>query len=151
PTRPSPRRLDIVWGLVLLLAISSRGPRAYARTRVRGLGVSSEAMPQHPRCAATLKDGSPCERVTVTPSAPFCSHHTELLGAVDAETMRQGRTPKEPGGKKERPLRVIAERKPKASKPSMNGATLAVADPASVRPRLAEAAAENVEQLKASL
>jgi hypothetical protein len=41
-------------------------------------------MPQHSRCAATLKDGSPCERVTVTPSAPFCSHHTELLANVTA-------------------------------------------------------------------
>src|SRR5262245_19267930 len=109
-------------------------------------------MPQHPRCAAILKDGSPCDRVTATPSGQFCSHHTELLATVDAETMRQGQTPKEPGGKKERPLRVVAEpERSKASKPSTNGATVTVADPATVRRKLAEAAAENVEQLKASL
>jgi hypothetical protein len=104
-------------------------------------------MPASPRCVALLRDGSPCGR-TVTAGSEFCVHHTKLLAAVDAETMRNGKTPKT-RARKESALRLVSES-------PIEDAHLAVApgasaDPATVRPLLAAAAAENVEQLKTSL
>jgi hypothetical protein len=51
---------------------------AIAFARVRASGVSFKVMSEHPRCEAKLRDGSPCGRVTVTPNAPHCAHHTAL-------------------------------------------------------------------------
>jgi hypothetical protein len=73
----------------------------------------------------------------------------KVLETVDAETLRQGRTPKKQ--RREEPvLRVVSE---SSREPSVSDgvATVKAADPASVRPLLAAAAAENVEQLKSSL
>jgi hypothetical protein len=69
-----------------------------------------------------------------------------LLATVDAATLRQGRTPKD-RARRAPVLRVIAE--PQLEKAASG--TIANADPATVRPSLAAAAAENVEQLKSSL
>ena len=97
-------------------------------------------MSQHPRCEAKLRDGSPCGRVTVTPNDPYCAHHTALAeeAAGGAGTRR-----------KRRPLRVVGiESAESEQSVSVSGND---ADPATIRPRLARAAAENVEQLQASL
>jgi hypothetical protein len=78
--------------------------------------------------------------VTVTPDDPYCAHHTALA--------------EEPAGgtgtrKKRRPLRVVGIESVESEQPvSVSGND---ADPATIRPRLARAAAENVEQLQASL
>ena len=105
-------------------------------------------MPAFPRCGALLRDGQPCRR-TVAPGSEFCVHHTKLLASVDAETLRHGRTPKH-HSTLEPVLRVVTD---PAVEPEATPAagTVASADPASVRPSLAAAAAENVEQLKSSL
>jgi hypothetical protein len=105
-------------------------------------------MAAFPRCAALLRNGQPCGR-TVATGSEFCVHHTKLLATLDAETLRQGRTPKKPA-LKESVLRVVPD---STSEPAAEPGTATVtkADPATVRPLLAAAAAENVEQLKASL
>jgi hypothetical protein len=104
-------------------------------------------MPAFPRCAALLRNGQPCGR-TVSAGSEFCTHHTQLLETVDAESLRQGRIPRKRTLKDPR-LRLIMEQ----SEPSITeaGTGVAIADPATVRPSLAIAAAENVEALKESL
>jgi hypothetical protein len=78
--------------------------------------------------------------VTVTPNDSYCAHHTSLAGEEAGSTG----TPK-----KRRPLRVVGiESAEREQSVSVSGN---VADPATIRPRLARAAAENVEQLQASL
>jgi len=102
-----------------------------------------------PRCAALLRNGEPCQR-TIAAGSEFCVHHTKLLATVDAETMRAGRTPKQRvlAGPT---LRVVAD-DPATELAATHGVPAATgADPATVRPLLAAAAAENVEQLKSSL
>ena len=102
-------------------------------------------MAGYPRCGARLRDGDPCGR-TAAKGSEFCSFHAKLLATVDAETMREGRTPKARDRQKPR-LRVVAE--PVLEIPATE--SVASADPSTVRPSLAAAAAENLEQLKTSL
>jgi hypothetical protein len=104
-------------------------------------------MPAYPRCGALLRNGQPCGR-TAEAGSEFCVHHTRLLETVDAEALRQGRIPKRQAVT-EPVLRIVAE---PAVEPTASAATPGTtADPATVRPSLAAAAAENVEALKASL
>jgi hypothetical protein len=105
-------------------------------------------MPAFPRCGALLRDGQSCRR-SVAPGSEFCVHHTKLLATVDAETMRHGRTTKR-HSTLEPVLRVVTE-PPVEREVTPPAGTVASADPATVRPSLAAAAAENVEQLKSSL
>jgi len=104
------------------------------------------------RPVAHVLHGSLAERRicgrTVADGSEFCLHHTRLLATVDAETMRQGRTPKKRSRSKH-VLHVISDAP--ADTQATTGAALTVADPATVRHFLAAAAAENVEQLKTSL
>jgi hypothetical protein len=82
----------------------------------------------------------------VVEGSAFCSHHTELLEVVDAESLREGRIPRR-RELRAPTLRVVAE-------PAVElelATTSANADPRSVRPTLALAAAENLETLKTSL
>jgi hypothetical protein len=104
-------------------------------------------MPAFPRCGALLRDGQPCGR-TAAAGSEFCVHHTKLLATIEAETMRQGRTPKE-RARKDSGLRLVSE--PLEPLDTDGAVTITNADPSTVRPLLAAAAAENVEQLKASL
>jgi hypothetical protein len=89
--------------------------------------------------------------VTATPSSEFCAHHTELLATVDVEAMRQGRTPSHKAGKEERALRVVTDPTPARKSKKMIGNERRTVDPATVRPGLAQAAAESFETLKTSL
>jgi hypothetical protein len=101
-------------------------------------------MPAFPRCGALLRNGQPCGR-TVAADSEFCSHHTALLKSVNAVALREGRIPKK-RSLKASTLWVVPTT-------DVEPATTVVvnADPATVRPSLAAAAAENVEALKASL
>jgi hypothetical protein len=103
-------------------------------------------MPAFPRCAALLRNGQPCGR-TVSAGSEFCTHHTQLLETVDAESLRQGRIPKK-RALNDPPLRLIVE---SSKVEPLSETRVTSADPASVRPSLALAAAENVEALKESL
>ena len=102
-------------------------------------------MAESPRCDALLRNGQPCGR-TVAPASEFCVRHTRLLEDVDAESLRQGRIPKK-RTLREPALRVIVEAEPE---PRATVTTTA-ADPATVRPSLALAAAENLDALTDSL
>jgi hypothetical protein len=106
------------------------------------------AVAAYPRCGALLRNGQPCRR-TVEPGSEFCVHHIQLLETVGADSLRDGRVPKK-RALKAPALRVVAEPSPEREAPTMAGPG-ASADPATVRPSLALAAAENVEALKASL
>jgi hypothetical protein len=95
----------------------------------------------HQRCAAALQGGKRCRSVAVAGSE-FCPHHTSLVDHHGAEALKCGD-------------HLPALRKRVAQAPVMaeaidvttsNGAT--TVDPASVRPRLAEAAAESVEEIR---
>jgi hypothetical protein len=126
--------------------------RLFARAHVRTREVdSASAFSDHfvmavlPRCAALLRNGQPCSR-TVAEGTEFCVHHAGLLATVDAETLRQGRTPKD-RARATQMLRIVST--PDAE--TTVDTTSTNADPATVRPSLAAAAAENVEQLTASL
>jgi hypothetical protein len=101
-------------------------------------------MPAYPRCGALLRNGQPCGRA-VADGSEFCPHHTELLEVVGAEKLRRGQIPKK-RTLKEPVLRVVLER----TEPELTSATITDADPASVRPSLALAAAENLDALKDS-
>ena len=136
-------------------AARSRTTASRARTYVLASG-RRERDPRRfrhagfPRCAARLRSGEACTR-TVAAGSEFCVHHTKLLATVDAETMRRGRTPK-PCATKKQMLRVVAGSEAEDTTTTTTGAVeIAKADPATVRPSLAVAAAENVEQLTTSL
>jgi hypothetical protein len=99
-----------------------------------------------PRCEARLRNGQPCGRTVVAGSA-FCTHHAKLLETVDAGSLREGRIPKR-RALTEPKLRIVSEVRVE-SEPA--GTTVAHADPATIRPLLAAAAADNVEALTESL
>jgi hypothetical protein len=101
-------------------------------------------MPAFPRCGALLRNGQPCGR-TIAVGSEFCVHHTRLLEDVDAEALRQGRIPKR-RALKEPASRVVVE----TTEPETATTTITAVDPASVRPSLALAAAENLEGLPGS-
>jgi hypothetical protein len=73
-----------------------------------------------------------------------------LLETIDAESLRQGRIPKQ-RALKDPPLRFIMEPPEPPIAEAEAEASVTSADPATVRPSLALAAAENVEALKESL
>jgi hypothetical protein len=123
-----------------------------ARTYLRA-GVDSGSpirdhsdMPAFPRCAALLRNGQPCGR-TIAPDSEFCVRQVGLLTTVGADNLRAGRIPKK-RSLGETALHVVTE-------PEPEGATITTSatspDPATIKPSLALAAAENVEQLTASL
>ena len=128
------------------MALSSR-----ARTHVREVDITQllsahSVMPASPRCGALLRNGQPCGR-TVARGSEFCSHHSSLLEVVDAEALRAGRIPKT-RSLNASTLRVV----PTTEVVPATVATMTTnADPATARPSLAAAAAENVEALKTSL
>jgi hypothetical protein len=83
--------------------------------------------------------------VIETEGAEFCPDHLRLAEEHGVETVRNGSVPKR------RALRVVDQAMPPVVTTMEKATATAAIDPASVRPLLAEAAAENAEQLKASL
>jgi hypothetical protein len=79
--------------------------------------------------------------------AAFCPYHLRLAEEHGAETVLTGTVPRA----KKRALRVVPEEIAQTPTSSGRSAIVADPDPATVRPSLAAAAAENVEQLKTSL
>jgi hypothetical protein len=77
--------------------------------------------------------------------AEFCPYHLRLVDEHGMEVLKNGALPKR------RTLRVVAEPESAVAEPVTVSVTTVSADPAMVRPRLAAAAAENLEQLQASL
>jgi hypothetical protein len=105
--------------------------------RVReNLGVSDQS-----RCTALLQGGAR-RRSVVVAGTEFCQHHGALAAKHGAEAVKRG---EHLPGRRKRTVQqpVLAET---AAAAARNGGS--VIDPASVRPRLAAAAAENVDDLR---
>ena len=95
------------------------------------------------QCEALLRSGTQCRSAALTGEA-FCSHHATLVEEIGEEQVRSGDhpRPRKPGTVAEE-LIVEVETAPVSG----NGA----ADPAQVRPRLAEAAAAFLDDIQATL
>jgi hypothetical protein len=102
-------------------------------------------MASYGQCKASLRNGSRCRVVIETEGSEFCPHHARLADEHGSEVVMNGAVPKR------RALRVVEEPKITMITTSPEPTTTIPIDPATVRPMLAEAAAENAEQLKASL
>jgi hypothetical protein len=93
-------------------------------------------------CEALLRSGTACRSAAVTDSA-FCSHHAALVEEIGEERVRNGDHPRRRESSITEPLVAEVE----TALASGNGH----ADPAQVRPRLAEAAAASVDDIQAAL
>ena len=94
------------------------------------------------QCEALLRSGTLCRSAAVTGS-PFCSSHTTLVEEIGEQRVRSGDHARRRKTSTTEPL--VAE--VRASPASGNGH----ADPAQVRPRLAEAAAGALDDIQAAL
>lgn len=92
-------------------------------------------------CEAVLRDGSGCRSAAVTGSS-FCSPHAALAKEIGEERVRSGDHPRRRKTSTTEPLMAEVE-----THMSGNGH----ADPAQVRPRLAEAAAGALDDIQAAL
>jgi hypothetical protein len=102
-------------------------------------------MPNFGQCKASLRNGSRCRVVIETEGSEFCPHHSQLAQEHGIETVKNGSVPKK------RALRIVEEPKATMTTTMTEPAPTTTINPANVRPMLAEAAAENAEQLKTSL
>ena len=95
-------------------------------------GVRNHVLMPFAQCEALLHSGTACRSAAVTDSA-FCSHHATLVEEIGEERVRSGDHPRRRKSAVTEPLLAEVETTPVSG----NGH----ADPAQVRPRLAEAAA----------
>jgi hypothetical protein len=102
-------------------------------------------MANYGQCKAQLRNGQRCQVVIESEGADFCPHHLRVADEHGPESVKNGSVPKR------RALRVVEESRPAIVAPESLAMTTAAITPSSVRPMFAEAAAENVEQLTASL
>jgi hypothetical protein len=93
-------------------------------------------------CEALLRSGTACRSAAVTDSA-FCSHHASLIEEIGEERVRSGDHSRRRHSTVTVPLVAEVE----TATVSGNG----LADPAQVRPRLAEAAAASLDDIQAAL
>jgi hypothetical protein len=125
----------------------ARSPHARARAHAHATRLAvvvwasdNSGVSEHPRCAAVLQGGERCRSVAVTGS-DFCQHHDAVAAAHGAEVVKLGNHLPTP---RKRLVQAPVEAELAAMPATSNG----VADPASVRPRLAEAAAASVEDIR---
>jgi len=100
------------------------------------------------RCAARLRDGQPCGR-TVSPGSEFCSHHGSLVGVHGVDALMEG-LPRRRASAQSKPPKVVTTKSQaddEVPSVSENGSR----DPATVRPCLAEAAAEGLDGIRKTL
>jgi hypothetical protein len=95
----------------------------------------------HPRCAALLHGGKRCRSVAAGGSE-FCPHHNGLVAEHGAEALKRGEHL--PARRK----RIVQEPVVAESIEVITNNGAAAVDPASVRPRLAEAAAESMDEIR---
>jgi hypothetical protein len=99
-------------------------------------------MSEHARCAAILRNGVGGNSV-VAPGSDFCAPHRDLAVKCGEAALRRGKYPRRPGPASVEPLVVETE--------GMSTASNGAADPSTVRPRLAAAAAEGLDGIRRSL
>jgi hypothetical protein len=92
-------------------------------------------------CEALLRSGTRCRSATLSDSS-FCAHHSDLVKHIGEERVRNGDRPRRRKATVPEPLVAEADTAPV----TRNGA-----DPAQVRPRLAEAAAASLDDIQAAL
>jgi hypothetical protein len=93
-------------------------------------------------CEALLRSGTACRSAAVADSA-YCSHHATLVTEIGEERVRSGDHPRRRTNTTTEPLVAEVE----TTLASDNG----YADPARVRPRLAEAAAASLDDISSAL
>jgi hypothetical protein len=98
-------------------------------------------MAEHPRCAALLHAGKRCRSVAVN-DTEFCEYHGGLAAEHGAEALKRG---KYLPARREHVVQAAVTAEAIEATTS-NGA--AIVDPASVRPRLAEAAAASLDDIR---
>jgi hypothetical protein len=103
-----------------------------------------------PRCAASLRDGRACGR-TVVEGSEFCVHHDRLVAEHGADALKQGLPRRKQERGSWRPTIVMTSTDKLESHSNPAGTERRFVDPASVRPRLAEAAAESLEDIQRTL
>jgi hypothetical protein len=96
-----------------------------------------------PRCSARRRDGQPCGALASSPDAVFCRYHEQLAETHGADAVREGRYPRLRNPQTEIPIVVETETN------GRNGNV--VASPADVRPALAQAAAESLNDIQQAL
>src|SRR4051794_25373694 len=104
-------------------------------------------MLRQPRCAARLRDGQPCLRA-IAGGSEFCVHHAELAATHGPDVVKQGMPKRRTSRGGSAPPPVIVDAPAPDERQTGNGGA---ADPASVRPLLAEAAAESVDEIRRAL
>ena len=103
------------------------------------------------RCAALLRDGRACDR-TVVEGSEFCVHHDRLLAEHGADALKQGLPRRKQSRSSWQPTIVTTSSdEPEANSNGPTGEERRSVDPATVRPRLAAAAAESVEDIQRTL
>ena len=124
-------------------------PNSLARAHVRTCHHS--LMQAFPRCAAVLRDGRACQR-TVVEGSEFCAHHDQLVVEHGADTLKQGLPRRKQARSSWQPT-IIAMSTDESAGSTEGSASSArrSADPSTVRPRLAAAAAESVEDIQRAL
>ena len=123
-------------------------PLSRARTHVRT--CNHPFMHRFPRCAALLRDGRACTRTTVEGSE-FCVHHDRLVAEHDADALKQGLPRRKQERSSWQPTIVTTSTDKLEAHSNPTGTERRSVDPATVRPRLAEAAAESVEDIQRTL
>jgi hypothetical protein len=96
---------------------------------------------EHPRCAALLHGGKRCRSVAVTGSE-FCAYHSSLVEEHGAEALKRGEH------LPARRMRVVQAPVTAEAIEATTSNGAALVDPALVRPRLAEAAAASLEDIR---
>jgi hypothetical protein len=131
--------------------------RPHARTRTRARVCEAEPwigrrvcdhslMADRARCNALLQGNARCRSVVVEGSE-FCAHHDRLVPEHGADTLKRGEH-LPPRRSERRPRRDPAPLVVEEREVAVETGT---ADPASVRPRLAEAAAASLDEIQRAL
>jgi hypothetical protein len=104
-------------------------------------------MASFPRCAGRLRDGQPSDR-TVTDGSGFCVHHARTAESRGADAVKQGLPRRRAARAVSEPLIIAMDEETEVAETTAGNDVI---DPATVRPRLAKAAAEGVEGIRKTL
>jgi hypothetical protein len=96
-----------------------------------------------PRCAALRRDGRACGALASAPTANYCRYHERLAAELGEDAVRAGRYARRRNPRDETPVTVEET----VTSATANGAVT----PAEVRPLLAKATADSLDEIRAAL
>jgi hypothetical protein len=96
-----------------------------------------------PRCAALRRDGRECGALASSPTATYCRHHERLAAELGEDAVRTGRYPRRRNPRVETPVTI--------EEAMTTVITNAAVTPAEVRPLLARATADSLDEIQAAL